>query len=199
MKIKIIAAATLLLTILVAHAMNEEKLFWQAVEDKKYEDVKSFLDYNPSLIDSTNRQPLVVIITTMYLNDLDMFKIFLSHIFSRNTNIIYGHHRSLKSPIYRSVFNNQKEMVQALLDCHTTNGEPEDLNEYGFYGKETLEVVKSDKTDPAIKLAFKELQERKKRRDDSIKIEHKRLQDFVEVCTEYADIMYLVSVQRNKS
>lgn len=199
MYIKSIVVATLLLNIVSACAMNEEELFWQAVEDKKYDDVKSFLDYNPSLIGSKG-SPFLATISIMSLNDLKMLQIFLSH----NPNIIYNCSPSLGSPIYRAIWNNQTQMVQVLLDYHKTNGEPEDLSEFGFYGKKTLEAVKSEKTNAAIKLAFNELQERKRIRDEKardlncfVESKQKRLIDYVQLRPEMRQLEFLASLTRD--
>lgn len=197
MRIKIIILTSVLFNVVSAYTMNEEKDFWDAVVLQKYTEIKSFLDYNPSLVNS-RKTPLSPIIVAVGNKDVQMLKLFLSY----GANI-YIHDRMCCTPIYEAVNSKKRtiEIVQLLIDRHA---DKEDPSYFGFYGEETLKAVKKA-NNPAITSAFNELQERKKIRDEKARAlnqhtenKQKRLFDFVQLRLENQQIEFLMALKRDQ-
>jgi ankyrin repeat protein len=199
MKIKIFLAVSMLINSWLMNAMSDVTYFWSALTSKKYEEVKSFLEYNSSLINSSISKPHnTPIFFAVESKDIILLKILLS----RGANI-YSSHAVFGSLIYEAMCYGEPEIVKALIDQHKTNGEPEDSSEFGFCGEHTLFAVRASHN-PTIILAFEELQEHKKMRDeirDDLnryqENKNQRLFEFVKLHNKYVDIAYLVSLQRD--
>jgi|GEM_PF-4847165 len=159
MYLKVIPFASMLLNILLVNAMNDETSFWSAVTSKKYEDVKSFLQRNSSLVHSCMMEMYTPIFFAVESKDVTLLNILLSYksdIYIRRKPTYIS---APITPIYEAVCYDAPEIVKILIAHHKANGEPEDKSEFGFYGKYTLEMVKA--ANPTIIGAFKELKERK--------------------------------------
>lgn len=185
MRMKIIVIGILLLNSTLVQTMDIK--FWEAVWSN-YALVEAFLKPHPFLIHSAScgETPLSC---GANQDDVEMVKILAKY----GADLDVGGNTSA-NVFHRSVLRNKPETVKTLINIHKNRGEPDDSNEYGFYGKKTLKVAEFI-NNPTIISALMELQERKKMRDT----QRTRLLNFVQKDTKYRDITYILSVQRNIS
>lgn len=205
MNMKIRAKQFVLLSLLssLVGAMELSK-FKEAVLHRKTQKLNLTIDQTKELIKEWGEDakklgeygPLLTVISNNHIDG------WAGMLLSFDGGLCYEYHERLKhTPIYLAVTQDRVPLINLLMHYHKWQGEPDDLNEYGFYGKNTLKAVIS-RNNPAIIAAFKDLQERKIKRGNlnaRIEKECNRLLNVVQTHTKYRDITYLVSVQRYKS
>jgi len=211
-----IKAMLLCLSVMQMYGMDKIADFQQALQTKEYAKAKLLLDTYPTLIQDwqthgkNDKWGSNELLNAIEKNDIMLLDIFLTY----DKNLCYKAVRHIFTPIYRAVWYTNVQIVQKLINCYKDIGEPEDLSEYGFYGKRTLQLANMakdinnyiDRENQTIISALDDLHKRKKIREDIIadltrhtENKNKRLLDFVEQNKQYTAINYLLQVKRDKA